>query len=117
MHLQADAADGHALRAQVAHQVVDVVRFAVEPLAAVIVVDQQGIGVRLVRAPEGLGDVPRSQLAEVHGVPEPAPVVRDRLVDDVPGQDPAAIAPDGRADVVLEGDARLGRRERFQPRR
>ena len=91
MHLKADSIDGHALALQVAHEIVDAVRFGVQLLTTVVVVEQQGLRVGFMRQTEGLGNVPVAKLLPEHRIAQPAAIVGDRFVDNVPGEDLTAI--------------------------
>ena len=57
VHLKADAVDRHALRAQLSHEIVNAIRFLVQPLAAVVVVEEQRLRIGLAGEAEGISDV------------------------------------------------------------
>ncbi len=109
VHLQSDAVDRHALRAKPLHQIVDAVRLLVQALAAVVVVEEQRLRIGLARDSERVGDVLIAELLPEHRIPQPRPIVGDRFVDDVPGDDAAAKVFGDRADVILERDAQIRR--------
>ncbi len=72
-------------------------------------------GIGLPRLAEGLGHVVGPEPAREDRAAQPRLRVVDRLVDDVPGPQPTAVAAGDRPDVVLERDPKLRRRERSHP--
>ena len=48
VHLQADAVDGHAALLEPAHEGIDLVRLGAQPFRAVVVVDEERLGVGFV---------------------------------------------------------------------
>ena len=117
VHLQADAVNRHALRAQPLHQVVDAIRFRAQPLSAVIVVKEQRLGIGLPGQAEGIGDVLIAELLSEHAIPQPRPIVGNRLVHDVPRDHASAEMFADCSDVSLECGAEFRRGQRGKPTR
>ena len=99
--LQSDAVDAHALRLQVAHQLLCRARLGPCVLDVIVVVVELGGGVGGRGRAEGDGDEggPDGVEPDVGAV---GAVVVERLVDDVPGVAAAFVVSDDVGDVVLE---------------
>ena len=57
VHLQSDSVDGDAAMLEILHHRIDRVGLAVEPFAAVLVVEEQRLRIGLVRPAKGLLDI------------------------------------------------------------
>ena len=108
VHLKADAVNRHALRAQPLHEIVDAIRLLVQPLAAIVVVEEQRLGICLPGQAEGISDVLIAELLSEHRVAQSRAIVGDRFVDDVPREDPSAIMFGDGPDVIFERHAQVG---------
>ena len=117
VHLKADAVNRHALRAQPSHEVVNAIGFLVQPLPAIIVVEEQRLRICLAGQAEGVGDVLVAEFLSEHRIPEPRPIVGNRLIHDVPGHDASTIMFRDRPDVVFECQAQFCWGERLDPAR
>src|SRR5439155_19149389 len=95
------------LRAESLHEVVDTVGFLAQPLAAIIVVEEQRLWIGLPGEAEGVGDVLVAKLLPEHRVSEPRSIIGNRLVDDVPGDDASAIMLRDRPDMVFKCRAQI----------
>ena len=119
MHLETDAVDRDSLLPEPLHQLIHAVGLSAATFGAVVVVDQERLGVGPTGEAEGLGEIPGAQLLverrPAQSVARRLPVVGQRLVDHVPSVDAAAPVADHRPDVVLQRDAQLGSREGVDP--
>src|SRR5690606_7169789 len=108
MPLYGEAVHGHALFEQVLDDGVVGVARGVDALDVVVVEEECGLRVGLVRPAEGVGDDARSQFADPDVVlGAQVALVAEDLVGDVPLLDPAGVTADDGGDVLTQDGAQL----------